>query len=420
MMLTKLLQLGLTRSAAPFRFTSRMDQALPFQDLETLGLYVHIPFCRTLCSFCPYCKERFDPARAQAYLAALLREIELVAENQASAGRRQTVTSLYFGGGTPALLLDDLGIIISQLRRYFEITGGIGVELHPDDITPDNLDKLRRTGVTMVSLGIQSFQREPLAKLGRRWEPFADKVAQAAAAGFTTVDVDLIFAIPGQTRDSLILDIDLAFAHGATQVSTYPFIDFTFADNPVRPMSHRVKRDLLEAVTAHCRKQGLERTSVWTFARPGTEKYSSVTRDAFLGFGVSATTLLRNQFKINTFSVDAYIERVKAGMLPTALTLDFSLRQRAAYFLFWSSYGLSVEAARFRGLLGEDIERLFFWELRLAIALGIFRREGSNYILTPRGARLYHRVEQVYTSAYIDRMWNLCRVEAFPDELILK
>ena len=422
MMLTSLLRLGLTRSTAPFRFTSRYDQALPYREIDSLGLYVHIPFCRTLCSFCPYCKEHFDPARAKAYRQALLKEIDLVGGSPPDRhiDEKKTVTSLYFGGGTPALLIDDLGTIIHHLERYFTITGGIGVELHPDDITADNLEKLRHAGVTMVSLGIQTFDRDCLAKLGRRWEPFEEKVALAAAAGFAAVDVDLIFAIPGQTPESLCRDIDRAFAQGATQVSTYPFIEFTFADNNCHPLSRRVKLAMLEAVTAHCRERGLDRTSVWTFARPATDKYSSVTRDAFLGFGVSATTLLRDQFKINSFSVDGYIRRVSEGKLPTSLTLDFTRRQRAAYFLFWSTYGLRIDASRFRTLMGQELETMYHWELRLAAALGLFRREGQDYRLTPRGTRLYHQVEQVYTTAYIDKMWNVSRTDPFPRELIMK
>ena len=177
---------------------------------------------------------------------------------------------------------------------------------------------------------------------------------------------------------------------------------------------------MLKGLTDYCRSLGLVRTSVWTFARPDTDKYSSLTGDAFLGFGVSATSLLRRQFKINTFSIQGYIDRIEAGHLPTSLTLDFTRRQRAAYFLFWSAYGLVIDNERFRRVIGRSLSAMFRLELAFARAAGILDRSGSDYHLTERGARLYHTVEQVYTTAYIDRMWNISRKQAFPDEIVLK
>jgi len=97
--------------------------------------------------------------------SALLREISLVCANMTHP---KQVTSLYFGGGTPALLVDELGEIIDAIRLHFSIAGGIGVELHPNDITRENLEKLKAEGVTMVSIGIQSFDAECLRRLGRR------------------------------------------------------------------------------------------------------------------------------------------------------------------------------------------------------------------------------------------------------------
>ena len=123
---------------------------------------------------------------------------------------------------------------------------------HPADITEENLDELKAAGVTMVSLGIQSFNRDCLSKLGRVGEGYARKLRTLGKAGFDVVDVDLIFAIPGQTEEMLIDDVDTAFSLGATQVSTYPFIDFTFADNDYRPLPAKEKKRMLQALVVHC------------------------------------------------------------------------------------------------------------------------------------------------------------------------
>ncbi len=417
MLSVSLLRILMTRSLKPFLFEGRYRNSLDFGSADDLGLYVHIPFCRSLCSFCPYCKVLYDRQKAADFKEALLQEIELVCREM--DGKKQ-VTSLYFGGGTPALMINDLAGIIDKLRGHFTIAGGIGVELHPNDLTPEILRKLKSAGVTMVSIGVQSFHDECLLKIGRRNEGIYEKLQLVREAGFDVIDIDLIFAIPGQTDPLLADDITTAFEHGATQVSAYPFIDFTFADNLYKPMSKNVKKKMLIHLAEYCRSIGIVRTSVWTFAKPGTARYSSVTRDSFLGFGVSATTLLKDCFKINTFSIEAYIERIRAGSLPTSLTLDFTKRQRAAYFLFWSAYAMRIDSGKFEKLIGIPIRKMYGFELFAAEKMGFIKKDGANYELTDKASVFYHYIEQAYTTAYIDKMWNISGKQAFPKQIVLK
>ncbi len=416
MLKTSMLRVILTRSFNPFVFRGHYENNLSFEDLEDLGLYVHIPFCRALCSFCPYCKVIYDKDKAAAYKTALLKEIDIACRHMK---KKKDAASLYFGGGTPALMIDDLKDIIEKLKEYFTITGGVGAELHPGDINEINLQKLKDSGVTMVSLGIQSFNDECLKKLGRSYDEFVEKLRLVKAYGFDVVDVDLIFAIPGQTDEILAEDIKTAFDNGATQVSTYPFIDFTFADNKYKPMCEGVKKAMLTKLSEFCSSIGVERTSVWTFAKRGTDKYSSVTRDSFLGFGVSSTTLLKDKFKINTFSIEEYINRINESQLPTSLTLNFTKRQRAVYYMFWSSYSMKIYPEKFKKIVGEPLAKLYGLEIYLAEKTGILTKEGNMYKLTDKGAIIYHDIEQVYTTAYIDKMWNISRNTPFPEKIVM-
>lgn len=416
MLLTSLMRVYLTRSFKPFKFKNTYHNLLEFENTKELGLYVHIPFCRSICSFCPYCKVVYDKYVATRYKSALMKEIEIVGSQLTE---KKTVTSLYFGGGTPALMLNDLGDIIDTLKKYFNITQGIGVELHPDDINREALNTLKLAGITMVSVGIQSFDEKCLFALGRKGSDTYEKLKLVREVNFEVIDVDLIFAIPHQTEESLIADIDKAFSGGATQISTYPFIDFTFADNLYKPMPEKVKKQMLSSISSYCREIGKERTSVWTFAEKNTAKYSSVTRDNFLGFGVSAASLLRDEFKINTFSIDAYIDRVKRNQLPTSLTLTFSLRQRAVYYLFWSAYSTRIYPDKFEEMIDRPLCEMYGFELWLSQKLGFVKKRDNHYCLTDKGAYYYHFIEQAYTTAYIDRMWNISRSTAFPDEVVL-
>lgn len=419
MLLTALMRIVLTRSFKPFVFRGTCKRTLDYESLENLGLYIHIPFCRSLCSFCPYCKVVYNEELAQRYKKALLQEIEAVCKQQT---RNKQVTSLYFGGGTPALMAEHLGDIILKIKQYFDIGGGIGVELHPDDLSAQTLETLKNAGVSMVSVGIQSFDEHCLAKIGRSGVGFEQKLKLVQEYGFDVVDVDLIFGIPGQNKSVLKKDLQTAFENGATQISTYPFIDFTFADNKYKPVSHKEKKEMLDYLNGVCGEMGVKRTSVWTFAKKDTQRYSSVTRDCFLGFGVSATTLLQDVFKINTFSIEEYIRRIEYGLLPTSLTLDFTRRQRAVYALFWSAYSLEIDRNGFERIMGQTVESMFSFELWVAKRLGLIAlaEEAGKYILTDRAARFYHRVEQQYTRAYIDKMWNISRETPFPEKIILR
>lgn len=415
-MLTKLLSIFTTRSFKPFKFEGRHINNLDYYNLDSLGLYVHIPFCKTICSFCPYSKQVFDKDIASKYKEALLKEIDLVTMNDI---KKKTTTSLYFGGGTPSLMIDLLKEIIEKLKSKFAILEGVGVELHPDDITSEILTKLKDAGVTMISLGIQSFNKVALNNIGRIENGFVEKLKLAKSFSFDVIDVDLIFAIPGQTEEMLESDIRTAFTYGATQVSTYPFIDFTYTNNKNKPLSKKVKKKMLKHLEVVSNELGLDRTSVWTFAKNNTNKYSSVTRDNFLGFGTSATTLLKDTFKINTFSVEDYINRVDNNELPTSLTLDFTLRQRAVYYLFWSSYGMDINISNYKNLLGKSLRSTYGFEMLMAKLFGYIKKTKYGYRLTSKGTFIYHDIEQKYTHAYIDKMWNISRVTPFPKEIKL-
>ena len=155
--ITDLTRMWLTRSTKPFVFKNEYDEQLSFADCENLGLYVHIPFCEKICSFCPYCKVPYSEEKCNAYIDALLREIHAVGSQYEG---KKTVSSLYFGGGTPALAVDRLGEIIKAMEEHFIITEGIGLELHPKNVTVEMLIKLKAAGVTKISIGIQSFQEK--------------------------------------------------------------------------------------------------------------------------------------------------------------------------------------------------------------------------------------------------------------------
>lgn len=415
-LVTDLTRMWLTRSTKPFAFYNEYDEVLDYKGCEQLGLYIHMPFCKSICSFCPYCKVVYSREKYEQYLEALLCEIHMVG---AQYEVRKEVTSLYFGGGTPALAANDLKRIIDTVKQYFIITEGIGLELHPENVNVETLSLLKEAGVTKISIGIQSFQEKYQKILGRKAVDAEGMAIALAQVPFETVSMDFIFALPGQKFEDLKSDIALAFSNGANHIAVYPFIDFTFTSSTVSVMAKKEKRMLLDQITNYCMEQGYTRDSIWTFSSEKTARYSSMTRDNFLGFGCSATTLLHDQFKINTFSIEEYCKRIAEKTLPTSLTIRFTERQRMVYYLFWTAYSTKVDSKTFERFFGKSLQKMYGMELKLAKCLGFVTEKNGIYEMTLKGAFYYHYYENFYTLAYIDKMWGIMRKEAFPEKIKL-
>ena len=415
-LITDLTRMYLTHSTKPFIFTNDFDKVLPYDNGSEFGLYVHIPFCKSICNFCPYCKVIYDEETAKGYIDALIKEIHLVGRQW--NGRRRA-TSLYFGGGTPALLADRITDIISALREHFIITDGIGIELHPDNVNVSVLKTLKSAGVDKISIGIQSFQDKYRRVLQRRKFDIKDISKALNEVEFETVSMDFIFALPTQTFGDLKNDIDMAFANGANHIAIYPLIDFTFNKNKVPAMPKKEKRKLLDDITNYCISKGYVRKSIWTFASEESASYSSMTRDNFFGFGCSATSLFKDQFKINTFSVLEYCKRIDADILPTALTNRFVKRQRMIYYLFWKLYSTRLKVKEFEEFFDIPLNKVYGLEFRLLQVLGFLTRDEEGYKMTLKGAFYYHYYENFYTLSYIDKMWGIMRKEAFPKDMRL-
>ena len=206
--ITTATRMWLTRNTKPFVFTNEYDKELKYDREQNMGLYIHIPFCKQICTFCPYCKELYDDIKCNAYIDSLIQEIHMVGKMHSG---KKKVTSLYFGGGSPALSVDRVQEIIDTIKTYFDITEGIGIELHPSDLELSKLRKLKAAGITKISIGIQSFNENYQNLLGRFAVNSKEIKTILEEVKFETVSMDFIFALPNQTFEDLKEDIDTAF-----------------------------------------------------------------------------------------------------------------------------------------------------------------------------------------------------------------
>ncbi|MBI3809263.1 MAG: radical SAM protein [Nitrospirae bacterium] len=182
---------------------------------DSIGLYLHIPFCERRCRFCAFVTRDHQDDRAVAFVADLLKEIELAGDAGLVRGRR--VGTVYFGGGTPTTLSPaQLLAVLDACRRRFDVASDaeITIEANPTGVDMPALRALRAGGITRVSFGAQSFDDAELDAAGtpHRARDIASAVHSARAAGLPTVNLDLIYGFPGQTPACWLANLDAAIA----------------------------------------------------------------------------------------------------------------------------------------------------------------------------------------------------------------
>jgi oxygen-independent coproporphyrinogen-3 oxidase len=190
--------------------------------MKPAGIYIHIPFCRSRCSYCDFATGMYDSVLAERYVANLLNEIKSFAEVETA----EPVDTIFFGGGTPSLLSPgQVEIILIAISERFTVSGGaeITMEMNPGTVTPETLSAYRALGVNRASFGAQTFDDNELARLGRSHT--ADETRRTFCylrdAGFDNVSFDLIAGLPGQTLDGWARNLDEAFSLRPEHLSFY-------------------------------------------------------------------------------------------------------------------------------------------------------------------------------------------------------
>lgn len=393
--------------------------------LKNPGLYLHVPFCKNLCAFCPYHRVEYDDRLFDAYEKAVLHEIDRYADKLGGA----KWVSLYIGGGTPTVNLPGLLRILDRIRQRFAVACDICIELHPANMEPECLGALKNAGVTQVSIGVESATDRLLESIGRNHDAKTaiDSLKRAVETGFDSVNADLLFALPGQTLEEWEHDVKAVIDAGADQVSTYPLFTFPYSDlgqsekvRRIRRPGNRRIRSQLDRTGSLAENAGFKRSAVWSWKKPGRKKFSSITRHHYIGLGPSAASMTGRDFYVNTFDVEEYARSVPAGR-QAALSLPVDRRLEMAYWFYWRIYELEVDGKEFAELFGgqETLDAVFGNVIRPFQKTGMIERRNGGYAVTDSGAFWIHRLQNEYSLNYINRLWGACRKEARPREVVL-
>jgi len=247
--------------------------AVRFEALPPLALYVHIPWCVRKCPYCDFnSHERTGSLPEAEYLAVLFRDLE--ASLPQIWGRR--VISVFIGGGTPSLFSpESIDALLSGVRARLALDpqAEITLEANPGTVEAARFRGFRKAGVNRISIGVQSFDERMLAALGRiHSADEARRAIDAAAASFDNVNIDLMYALPGQTPAMATADLDEALRFGLPHVSAYQLTvepNTVFWSKPPKLPEHDVAADMQLAAEEVLRAAGYEHYETSAFARPG-------------------------------------------------------------------------------------------------------------------------------------------------------
>lgn len=380
------------------------------------GLYVHVPFCARKCLYCAFYSEPSTGEVIDRYVSALIRELERVAADL----RPRTI---FFGGGTPSLLN------LRQWERVFRATeqlplSGVTewtVECNPATLSLDKAKLLRSGGVNRVSLGVQSFDDTLLDRLGRihNRQMIFDSFDILRQAGFDNVNLDLMFAIPGQTLTAWRETLAEAAAMGSEHLSTYEVIyeEDTPLYDQLQAGEVEVEEDLAcamyEELVERAANGGFQQYEVANFARARSIEHRPATSDypsfaclhnvnywrggAFYGLGPSATTYVRGVRTKNHSNMQLYCEHLEQGRRPLESREKLAPLARAGET---AAFGLRMVAGwpfdQFQQVTGYDLRREWAEDMSQLVEQGQGRILTDRFRLTREGLRFADSAAQLF------------------------
>jgi oxygen-independent coproporphyrinogen-3 oxidase len=398
-------------AAEPAAFSSTAGDT-PVATVRIRHLYVHVPFCARICPYCAFYKDLLDRSQTQRFCEAILRELEQYVQGRATSksppriGDRRSLeglpSTIYFGGGTPtALTTSQLEFLLGGFHQRLDLSAleEWTIEANPGSVSARKAALLYKLRVNRISLGVQSWDNTLLKILGR--EHNADQAEQSfhilRDAGFSNINVDLMFGLPGQTiqqwQSTLGKTISLRPDHISAYCLTYEedtefFLRQSRGDLKANPDSDA---DFFQVAMSILENAGYEHYEISNYARPG---FSSVHNRAYwsgedyLGVGPSAFSTVGMQRRQNLADYRAYAARVLSGQSPLGsrenLTKEMKHAERIA---------LSLRTRE--GIPTQELKH-FARETNEFIALGLLRRSNGNLVLTQTGKSLADSVVEAF------------------------
>ena len=369
---------------------------------KKIELYVHIPFCVKKCDYCDFLSAPAGRDTQEQYVQALLHEI------QTEGGRRkEPVASVFIGGGTPSILEADLlEKILKALYRcfYIEKEAEVTMEANPGTLTLEKLRICRENGVNRLSLGLQSPDDTELASLGRihDYQQFLESYQMAREAGFHNVNVDLMFGIPGQTRDGWEKSLRTVAALNPEHISAYSLIieeGTPFAARNLALPDEDTEYQMYEDTARILGEYGFEQYEISNYARDGKACIHNIgywTGVSYLGLGLGAASLMDGCRFTNITSLERYTTASRKPDFPDNIRKDLIKLTRQEQMEEFMFLGLrlrsGISKAEFAQRFGIPIEEIYGDVIRRYKELALLQEENGRIFLSRHGIHVSNTV----------------------------
>ncbi len=389
----------------------------PSEGKPSLALYLHIPFCTSKCGYCDFNSYEGLDHVVPDYTPALVREMEL----WAPAAKNYRVDSIFFGGGTPSLTsVEDMRVLSDALHRLFDLASDLEwtLEANPTELTREHLEGLRGIGVNRLSMGVQSMHQDELELLERQHTPerVAQAVADARAAGFDNLNLDLIFGLVGHSMERWQSTLEQVIAFRPEHLSCY-----ALTVEPGTALYYRVQKGMLQEpdpdlaaeqydwTRERLAAEGYRQYEISNWAKPGRACRHNLVywrAEPYLGMGAGAHSFFVGRRMANLDSPTRYVEAVNQSYeeRQASETGRAELRQvaggetpddetlRADAMILGLRLLEGVHLAEFRDRFGISVDDAFGAALRRHEALGLIERTADRVRLTERGLLLANEV----------------------------
>ncbi len=370
---------------------------------QAAGLYVHIPFCRTKCTYCDFNCYAGQNHLIPQYVDALRRELELYGEQGWRA------LTLYLGGGTPSLLAPaQVGTIIRTAQESLHLDGGeVTLEANPGSVDEGYFRALLSEGCDRVSIGIQSFRDSDLKRLARHHsvQDAVDAFEAARRAGVRSISVDLIYGLPDQSLEDWEENVCRALDLGPEHVSLYGLVveegtplARQVARGRVRPPDDDLMADMYEHAHQLLHGAGLVRYEVSNWALPGHESRHNLVywhNRPYIGAGAGAHGYLSSTRYSNEPLPSRYIKRVEAGALSQVESEPVEpALERAETLILGLRLDAGINRTEFLERHGHDMVELYGTVFSDMVGAKLLCWQGERLYLTERGRLLSNEVFQ--------------------------
>lgn len=373
-----------------------------------LGIYVHIPFCISKCIYCDFLSFPATEETKGRYVKALCREIKAAGEEL--KGKGMEASTVFFGGGTPSVLLSaQIVEIMNAIRDSFTVTDNaeITMECNPGTLTREKLNTYRFAGINRLSLGLQSPDNRELKNLGRihTYEQFEESYIAARLAGFDNINIDLMAAIPYQKVEGYRKNLWRVAALKPEHISAYSLIleEGTALYNIVRRSKNRIlptedeDRQMYSLTKEILAEEGYKRYEISNYAREGHEcRHNCIywERGDYIGFGLAAASLMNEVRFTNTSDMASYLA---APVHNRAEEQTLTKQDAMAEYMFLGLRMMKgVDKGEFEKRFGESFDVVYGDTAKEHIAKGLMVSEGSRLYLTDIGIDISNTVMADY------------------------